>query len=172
MLEIFRKMKSGPVSAQSLRDARAALDPHIVETTVRKREEARREAILSGDPKEITRAESALSDARLEAERVEIAIAELEARIAEADRREADEAVKARVREIEGRRDALRRRVAKELVPALKTSSEILHEIAALDVEIERANADLQATRRPETIATTEEGFTPLRKGNFASFSR
>lgn len=166
MLEIFKKMRAGPVSAQALREARAALDPHAVERTVAKREEARREAILCGDPKEITRAEAALADARMEAERIAIALEELENRIAEADRREADEAVQVRVREIEGRRDALRKRVMKELAPALRTASGILSEIAALDEEIEATNRDLSSKGRPEAIATTEDGVTPFPEGH------
>ncbi len=162
MLEIFRKLKTGPVSAQALRDARAALDPFVAETTVRKREEARKDAILAGDPKEISRAEAALADARMESERVTIALEELDRQIADADRREAEEAVAARVREIEGRRDALRRRLTKELVPALRTSCEILNAISALDEEIEAANRDFAAKGRPEAVATIEDGVTPF----------
>ncbi|MCA3635053.1 MAG: hypothetical protein INF18_04970 [Methylobacterium sp.] len=167
MLEIFRKLKAGPVSATALREARAALDPHVAETTVRRREDARREAILSGDPKEIARAESALTDARLEAERVKIAMEELESRIADADRREADEAVSARVREIEARRDALRRRVTRDVAPALKVTCDVLTEVAALDAEIDRANGDFASTGRAERIAATEEGFTPYPDGAY-----
>lgn len=167
MLEIFRKLKTGLVSAQALREARAALDPHVVETLVRKREDARREAILSGDPKEVSRAESALQDARLEAERVQIALQELDARIEEADRREADEAVKARIREIEKLRNALRRRVERELAPALKLACEILGEIAAVDEEIDLANGDFVAKGRTERLETVEEGFTPFPDGAY-----
>lgn len=165
MLEIFRKLKSGPVSAQALREARAALDPHVAETTVRKREDARREAIVSGDLKAITAAETALADARMELERVEIAVQELEARIAAADKREADAAVKVRIREVEARRDALRRRVERELVPALRTACDILADAAALDDEIEAANRDIAQKGWTETIATVEEGVTPFPAG-------
>jgi hypothetical protein len=169
MLEIFKKLKSGPVSAQALREARAALDPHTVEKTVHKRDEARREAILSGDLKEITRAEAALADARTEADRITIAVDELEARIAEADRREADEAIAARIKEVETRRDALRKRVMKELAPALRTACEILHEIAALDDEIDRTNGDFASKGRAERIAATEENFTPYPAGAYGA---
>jgi hypothetical protein len=168
MLEIFKKLRAGPVSAQSLREARAALDPHVAENLVRKREEARREAILAGDPKEVMRAESALNDARMELERIGIAIEELESRIAEADRREADEAVKARIAEIEARRDALRRRISKDVAPVLRVVCDVLTEASELDAEIEAANRDLAQEGRSESIALTETTVTPIPPGVYA----
>ncbi|MCA3645989.1 MAG: hypothetical protein IOC54_01420 [Methylobacterium sp.] len=161
MLEIFKKLRTGPVSAQALREARAALDPHVVETTVRKREDARREAILSGDPKEIARAETALADARMEAERITIAVEELEARIAEADRREAEETVQAAMRDIVKRRDAVRRRIELDLVPALRTASTVLTALAEIDSEIAAWNSTNYTT--PERVLDLAEvGLTPI----------
>jgi hypothetical protein len=161
MLEIFKKLRAGPVSAQSLREARAALDPHVAENLVRKREEARREAILAGDPKEVMRAESALNDARMELERIGIAIEELETRIAEADRREAEEVVQARIRDLMKRRDAVRKRIERELVPALRSASEVLNALAEIDAEIIAWNATNYVA--PErVIDLVEVGLTPI----------
>lgn len=169
MLEIFRKLKTGPVSAQSLREARAALDPHVAETTVRKREAARREAILAGDPKAVAAAEAALHDARMEQERLGIAIEELEARIREADAREADEVVMTRVREIEARRDALRRRISKDVAPALRVVCDVLTEASELDAEIAAFNRELAQKGRPEGVALVEDGVTPIPAGVYAA---
>jgi hypothetical protein len=169
MLEIFRKLKSGPVSAKALREARAALDPHTVEKTVHKREAARREAILAGDPKAVAAAEAALHDARMEEERLGIAIEELEARIREADAREADEVVMTRVREIEARRDALRRRIVKDVAPALRVTCEVLSEASELDAEIAQFNRELAQKGRPESVALVEDGTTPIPRRVYAA---
>jgi hypothetical protein len=163
MLEIFKKLRAGPVSAVALRDALAALDTESISHIVEKREKSRREAILSGDVNAVRAAEAALLEARLEAERVEIARSELETQIAEATKREADEALAAVVKSATARRDVSRRRIVRDLAPALKLACEVLREIAEADAEIERANDALANAGRGDRIARTEaEGTVPL----------
>ncbi|MBL8572997.1 MAG: hypothetical protein JNM13_04910 [Hyphomicrobiaceae bacterium] len=166
MLQIFAKFRTGNPTAADIRGALAALDLEGASKVIARAEEARRTAIVSGDEAGVGRAEQVLVKARLERERLDIARAELESRLADAIASEAGARLDKVQADAERQRDQARARLAKEGVAAMRALCAILSEVAAADEAVTRANGQLVAAGRP-AIATVESDFTPVPENQY-----
>lgn len=160
MLQIFARFRTGNPTADDIRGALAALDFGAADKSIARAEEARRAAILAGDEGAVGRAETALTKARLDRERLAIARDELQARLEAAFAAEAAARLDRIAADAERQRDAARERLRKEGADAMRRLCAALSEVAAADEVVAQANATLTAAGRP-TIASVESAFTP-----------
>lgn len=91
MLAQIRKLLSAETK-EDIEGAIAAIDIHALQTKLNGAEARRRELLLSGSDKQVLAAEAEITAARLDLERAQIALSELEAKLAVAKEKAEDDA--------------------------------------------------------------------------------
>jgi hypothetical protein len=154
-LEILRKGATDAASLLRAADAAEGELP-VARRRVEDAEGARRRALIDGDAARLSAAERALGEARLEAERAEIAGAELRRRAAVAEAAEAKAALDAERALVEKRAAMLAARLRGEYEKHAGAIVTLLSDLDDTENAVKAVNLLLHEAGRDDTVAAVE----------------
>lgn len=166
VLEILSKLRGArkALTAADLEAALGKIDTAALRERVLAAEVGRREALLAGRPEaEVAALEADLQRARNEAERAEIAAADLAVRAAEAREQEAAVALDRDVAAVRAEAQATGKRLAEEYEAAASAIAAALAAADAAEARVADLNVRLRAAGRHDLVAgPLERAFPPL----------
>src|SRR5690606_12507338 len=122
MLKRLKTLLKGPLpSAEQIAEEKGRIDLDALEKALTHAQQRRAALLLDGSTEEILTAERKIDEARIELERAQVALAELERRRAEAEAAERRQELERRHAEVQAKVDAVVERIEREYPDAAAT---------------------------------------------------
>lgn len=158
MFDVVKRIRAVPDTSAGLRNALREIEQELplAQAVLIDAEQERVRLLLTADDRAVIAVDGKIQTARIAADRLIAASADLTRRVAEAEQREAREALDAKRRAIEARAAKLAGRLARDYADHGNAIIQILNDLAHVEDEIVALNAELVQAGRSDTLAPVE----------------
>lgn len=158
MFDVVKRIRAVPDTSAGLRNTLREIEQELplAQAVLSDAEQERVRLLLTADDRAVIAVDGKIQTARIAADRLIAASADLTRRVAEAEQREAREALDAKRRAIEARAAKLAGRLARDYADHGNVIIQILNDLAHVEDEIVALNAELVQAGRSDTLAPVE----------------